>query len=281
MTIFDSPKKRIFLVGCPRSGTTLLQSLLTAHSQINSFPESHFFRNLIPEHNSKRYWLGVASRKAQPRFEAFLKEIEREDLSSYLSQFALFQYQYIQTFLRVLDTITQQQEKTIWIEKTPDHIHYIKYIEKQITGAKFIHIIRNGADVVASLYEVTHKYSKIWGGKWNIDKCIKQWKKDVEISLEHQNRNNHLIVQYEQLIENSSLALEQICDFIDIEFEEIMLENYGEMTKAIVLKNEPWKTSVGEAISNKNGQKFYNLFTSEEQSYILKNLSEVMSQLSY
>ncbi|MGL4503377.1 MAG: sulfotransferase family protein, partial [Planktothrix sp.] len=41
-------KNRIFLVGCPRSGTTLLQSLLAAHPQIASFPESHFFQSLAP-----------------------------------------------------------------------------------------------------------------------------------------------------------------------------------------------------------------------------------------
>ena len=40
-------KDRIFIVGCPRSGTTLLQSLLAAHPQIHSFPETHFFPNTI------------------------------------------------------------------------------------------------------------------------------------------------------------------------------------------------------------------------------------------
>jgi hypothetical protein len=39
---FPLQRTRLFLVGCPRSGTTLLQSLLAAHPQIASFPESHF-----------------------------------------------------------------------------------------------------------------------------------------------------------------------------------------------------------------------------------------------
>ena len=38
---------RIFLVGCPRSGTTLTQSLLAAHPMVASFPESHFFSHLL------------------------------------------------------------------------------------------------------------------------------------------------------------------------------------------------------------------------------------------
>lgn len=281
MKILSSPKKRIFLVGCPRSGTTLLQSLLTAHPQINSFPESHFFRHLIPDRNSKRYWLGIASLKAKPRFEAFLKEINREDMSSYLPHFAIFQYQYIQAFLRVLDTISQQQGKTIWIEKTPGHVRNIDYIEKYIRNAKFIHIIRNGADVVASLYEVTNKYPQIWSGGWNIDKCITQWIEDVQISLNYQNKQNHILVQYEQLVYNPRSVLGKICDFIDISLNEIMLENYTKATEDIVLENEPWKISVGDAINNRNGQKFDKLFAPEQKSYILKNLSEVMNQLNY
>jgi hypothetical protein len=38
--------KRIFLVGAPRSGTTILQSLLAAHPEVISFPESKFFHYL-------------------------------------------------------------------------------------------------------------------------------------------------------------------------------------------------------------------------------------------
>lgn len=281
MKIFDSPKERFFLVGCPRSGTTLLQSLLTAHPQITSFPESHFFRHLIPDRNSKRYWLAIASRQAKPRFEAFLKEIDRENMSSYLPQFAIFQYQYIQAFFRILDTITKHQKKTIWIEKTPGHVNYIDYIEKQTRGVKFIHIIRNGADVVASLYEVTHKYPQVWHGAWDINKCIDRWVEDVQISLSYQNKPNHILIKYEELVHNPPLILSGICDFINIDFDQTMLDNYGISTKTVVLENEPWKTSVGDAINNRNGQKFHKLFSDQQKSYILQQLSEVMGKLDY
>lgn len=275
MKIFYPLKKRIFLVGCPRSGTTLLQSLLTAHPQITSFPESHFFRHLIPNCNSKRYWLGIASRKAKPRFEQFLKEINSEGMFSYRPQFAIFQYQYIQTFLHVLDTITQQRGKTIWIEKTPGHVQYIDYIEKRIKEAKFIHIIRNGIDVVSSLYEVTHKYPPIWHGAWNIDKCINHWIKDVQISLNYQDKANHILVQYERLVQDPRLVLSKICDFINISFNEIMLEKYTTTTKDIVLENEPWKISVAERIENRNNLKFEKLFNQEQKKYIIDKVSQV------
>jgi hypothetical protein len=279
MKQFNSLKKRIFLVGCPRSGTTLLQSLLTAHPQITSFPESHFFRYLVP-YDLKRYWLGIAPEKARTRFKAFLKEIDREDLVSYLSDFPIFQYQYIQAFLRILDTITQEQEKSIWIEKTPGHVRNIDYIKKHIQEAKFIHIVRNGPDVVASLYEVTHKYPEIWRGAWNIDRCITQWIEDVQISLNYQNQADHILVQYEHLVENPRLIIKKITDFLDVSFDEIILEKYMTKTQNIVLENEPWKMSVGDTIKNRNGQKFASLFDLKQQSYILEQLTEVMHEFN-
>ena len=49
---------RAFIVSCPRSGTTLLQSLLAAHSDIHSFPESNFFALATPR-NLWRRFLGL------------------------------------------------------------------------------------------------------------------------------------------------------------------------------------------------------------------------------
>ncbi|MEQ8960988.1 MAG: sulfotransferase [Coleofasciculus sp. C2-GNP5-27] len=86
-------KERIFLVGCPRSGTTLLQSLLAAHPQIASFPESHFFRHLIPEFEPKRRLLGLSSRRGKPHFQRFMREIGHEEMQTYLPKFGWFQFE--------------------------------------------------------------------------------------------------------------------------------------------------------------------------------------------
>ena len=48
-------QKRIFIVGCPRSGTTLLQSLLLKHNEITSFPESHFFSRTFLGKRANQY----------------------------------------------------------------------------------------------------------------------------------------------------------------------------------------------------------------------------------
>ncbi|HEY9694672.1 MAG TPA: sulfotransferase [Oculatellaceae cyanobacterium] len=80
------PKTRLFLVGCPRSGTTLLQSLLVAHPEILSFPESHFFRSLLEYRTPWRIKLKIASSKTKPRLKQFLKESGYEEMQRHIPQ---------------------------------------------------------------------------------------------------------------------------------------------------------------------------------------------------
>ena len=47
--------KRIYIVGCPRSGTTLLQSMVAAHPLLTSYPETHFWDYTIPKNRYLRF----------------------------------------------------------------------------------------------------------------------------------------------------------------------------------------------------------------------------------
>lgn len=267
-------KGRIFLVGCPRSGTTLLQSLLGAHPQVASFPESRFFRDLLINRGPWRRGLMLASQKARPRFNQFFHEIDHDEMQKFLPRTALFTPQYTQAFIEVLDTLTKQQGKSFWLEKTPAHLHRVGYIEKWVPDPKFIHILRNGADVVASLYEVTQQYPEAWGA-WDLDRCIRQWIKDAQISRNHLHKPNHTIVRYEWLVEDPRTVLTELCEFIGVTFNEIMLQGYTAVAKQVALRWELWKASVGESIQATGSKKFYKLFNEEQRQYILERLSEV------
>lgn len=98
-----TPKKQIFLVGCPRSGTTLSQSILAAHPQIASIPESHIFRILLSHQTPRRRKLGLVSSKTRSDFEQFLHEIAQDKMRQYIPKFGLFPYQYFQAFIKILD----------------------------------------------------------------------------------------------------------------------------------------------------------------------------------
>ena len=141
-------------MGCPRSGTTILQSLLAAHPEVISFPESKFFHYLLDDQ---------LAGKLPSRMEAFFKdEIKRPELLKNFDD-----SQTVETkaswFVGVLDGLAAEQNKSIWLEKTPEHIYFIDDIERFLPDAKFIHILRNGMDTIASLYEATCSLNELWG----------------------------------------------------------------------------------------------------------------------
>ncbi len=271
----NTAKKRIFLVGCPRSGTTLLQSLLAAHPEIISFPESKFFLFMVP--TRPRLSFGLASPRLKSRLEKFFKqEIDHPEMLRYFSPFTLFMSQYTQTFINTLDLMAEEQGKQIWLEKTPQHIKYIYYIEKFVADAKIIHIVRDGADVIASLYEATRIDPHSWAGQeWSINRCINEWLKSVEITRINLHKPNHIIVRYDKLVENTSKVLSLLCEFIGIQFDDVMLQDYGRVSQQVSLKKETWKSSVARKIVRSNSYKFDRVFNKLQKQYILNRIAKI------
>ncbi|NJM96624.1 MAG: sulfotransferase [Phormidesmis sp. RL_2_1] len=266
--------KRFFLVGCARSGTTLLQSLLASHPDIISFPESNFFNHLFPHSEPKRNRLGLISRRAKPRLAEFLQE------SGYSghrpSPLALFPSQLTAHFSKTLDQLAAQQNKKIWIEKTPTHIYHLDYISQHISQPRFIHIIRAGKDAVASLYDVRQKYPKQWANEpASIELSIDRWLKDVSLSLQYVNSPHHHLVSYEALVANPQPTLERLCQFMDVHFTPTMLNSYASTAQQVSLAREPWKAGVASPIRSANSTKFYSLFDGQQQEYILRRTAAI------
>lgn len=284
-------KAFLFLVGCPRSGTTLLQSILASHSQIHSFPETHFFDylkprsplrkmyylrpELMPKYEPLRTSFGLVSRKLRPKLEHFFKEeINRPELLSSLpkSPLSLFPNYNARKFMEILDLLTQEQGKNIVLEKTPEHILSIDYIEKIIPQVKFIHLVREGSDVIASLYEATSKYPDYWGEEpWTIDNCIYRWNQSVAITLQYISKPNHFAVRYEEILKSPHKTLVNLCQFIGVSFEEKMLQDYSFAAKQMQLE-KAGRLVETQGIRSNRTSKFQQLFNDKQKEYILKRI---------
>ena len=177
-------KKRFFLVGCPRSGTTLLQMLLSAHSKIASFPESQFFLDAVGLYQRRvfgempsdfreafydirgnlRVALGIAFRLSYQRVQKFLDDVNREDLIALFPRNHSLKQQ-TRAFFKILDVLTADQGKELWLEKSPHHLSYIDVIERYEPNANFIHLVRNGTDTIASIYAAMQT-SRAWSKRY-------------------------------------------------------------------------------------------------------------------
>ncbi|ETX05669.1 sulfotransferase family protein [Candidatus Entotheonella palauensis] len=276
----EAGMRRLFLVGCPRSGTTLLQSLLATHSQVISFPESHFYNTMTTSRFGLRQ-LGLASPRIRAKFSGFLKLIGYPDMQCYVPYFAISRRQYSRAFITVLDAVARQQNKQVWLEKTPRHLHYIDDISAFVPECKFIHLVRRGEDVVASLYDVVNRHPDRWpsipaGDMAScIDRCVDRWIQSVRLSQRYVGKPNHAMVGYEHLVEAPDEVVKGLCEFIGIPFEAQMLEQYSDRAATLVLPFETWKASVTQAIESGDERKFDRLFDEAQRHYISNRVAHI------
>lgn len=276
---------RVFLVGCPRSGTTLLQSLLAAHSQVASLPETHFFQNLLncEEHRRsgdnqpglmrrlqlvrRRLCLaaGYVSDKRVRRSWGEVPELDAPGVRCTVRE-------HIERFVEGMDARCLAAGRSIWVEKTPDHLYYLEHIHRYVLGARFIHLIRDGEEVVASLYSAGRNYPT-WASFLDLDRAAERWNAAVEESLAYAGRPGHLLVRYEALLAQPEQTLKQLMAFVGASYEPQMLEEAGREVAGLVRHDEPWKGSVAGGLRDR--RKFEWVFTPEQRAAVTHSLREL------
>lgn len=264
---------RYFLVGSVRSGTTLLQCLLTAHSQVFSLPETQFFF-WLPARQKRRDLLGLAGEAAPHWYRNFL-EVAKPPASLRLPQRPMFVRQYARAFVSAMDALAAETGKSVWLEKTPYHVRRIEEIERLVPGARFIHIVRSGADAIASHYDAMLKYPHAWSEREGLARCVQDWVNDVRHTLRYCGSPNHCVTGYSELTRNTECVLRRLCDFLRLNFESSMLDEYKSALGGVRDDKEPWKDGVAQSISSRDGTKFKSILTAEQQAYVLEAISAV------
>jgi protein-tyrosine sulfotransferase len=203
-----STQSPVIVGGCQRSGTTLLRVMLDSHSRIACGPESSLLAgSYLPE---------VLARK----FDIALPEIVA------LRRQAHDHAEFIELFFAKYLTLRGKER---WSEKTPRNVRYVEYLWKHFPQAKFIHVIRDGRDVVCSLR--THPRHRLVNGervptgiRRSLAPCINVWLRDTAAGIRWRGHTQYHEVRYEDLLTQSEQTLRRICDFIGEKFEAGMLE---------------------------------------------------------
>jgi hypothetical protein len=190
-----------------------------------------------------------------------------------------------------MDRVTIDAGKSIWVEKTPGHIYCIREITKRVPGAVFLHIVRDGRDVVASLYEVTNRAPRAWASlahPWlpefmrfkgfTIAECVEMWNSSVSITASWSGKPNHHVVHYESLVSTPRESVERLARYLDIPFELSMLDP-GRTAQAIVRADEAWKMRNSGAILRPE-RRFDKIFTDAERSWISDHLVPMPAAVS-
>lgn len=163
--------KRIFLVGCARSGTTIAQKFISDAVGALTVPETNFFPALYGDFGYRVFGTrGIRHPASVVRAACDVTWPRRRAVQASLDALAdaidvpapvagARMSGCVDSFVACMDGVAQAAAAGAWLEKSPSHLYYLDYIEQAVPGALFVHILRDGVDTVASLQDAGRKYA--------------------------------------------------------------------------------------------------------------------------
>ena len=238
------------------------------------------FRSHICLFKRGRRHLLTAGRIARRNLKRFADATEAGSLYR-RRNFDLRSSTYQRDFVELLDELTRQEKKRMWIEKTPNHALAISRIRTVAPSSRFIHLIRDGRAVVASLYQVTREHAAIWNGSLRLDECVREWNHAVEASSEAmETGNDGIVVHYDRLVTETAREVERLCVFLGLHYGPEMLATYASTLPSIVcLQEEAWKGGVSDPIVDVGLEKYQKIFSSAQRELIESSLIQLPENL--
>lgn len=231
---------RIFVVGCPRSGTTLVQSLLAAHPEVISFTESHFFDRGFRPWGRSAFLRVRRLRDVTAKFVNENQHIPEPARRSLLAcHTAPSAREAARSFIAALDETARAQNATCWVEKTPDHVFRISLIRSAAPTARFIHVVRRAEAVMPSLYRASRQWGR--GKSWL--NCGLHWTIALWISALRARGPRHLIVPYEALLREQRGVTQGMFRWLGLEWDDRVLTDYPEAAVRCLASSEVWKSA--------------------------------------
>jgi LPS sulfotransferase NodH len=227
----------VFVVGCPRSGTTLLYNMLQSSGGFAVYlAESNVFNLLVP------------------RFGDLSVRANREKLMDAWLQSKLFRASFLDAheirakvlsecgnggdFLRlVMQEIARAQGVHRWADNSPEELLHAVTIKKTLPDALFIHMIRDGRDVSLSLDARPHKWIRPF--RWDRENSLLvtgifwEWMVQGGRAQGRKLGGDYMEVRFEDLQADPRATLGKIGEFIqhDLDYEHILRVGIGSVSE--------------------------------------------------
>ncbi|WP_103027350.1 sulfotransferase family protein [Salinibacter altiplanensis] len=259
------PRHPVFVVGMPRSGTTLLSSLLDAHPALVVAPETHYFT---------RCWRGGAIENWAD-VERMLARLDQQpgvhDMALSDDEWATIRGRlralqaptHGDVFRALLDTYAARSGAPAWGEKTPDHLANVPAMARQFPNAVFVTIIRDPRDVVLSLRNLPWSRRTIPEQAWTwrtYAALVDRYRTDYE--------GRFFALRYEDLIVDPEACLRDVCAFLEMPFQEAMLRPPQQASHHFDPDREPWKRKSARQIDSSNREKWRSQMPEAERGIV-------------
>jgi hypothetical protein len=227
-------QRPVFVVGCPRSGTTLLyHMLLSSGGFVVHTRETHAFDRIGPSFGN------LATRRDRERLieEWRSTSLEKTNVDpAEIQARVLSECENVGDVLKLtMQTMASDQKVDRWAEKTPDHILYLHEIKRTLPDALIIHIIRDGRDVALSLNTQSWVRAFPWDKGREVLVCGLYWAWMIEVGRQLASTlgSDYLEVHFEDLLHTPSATLAKVGQFIqhDLDYDRIRQAGIGAVKK--------------------------------------------------
>jgi LPS sulfotransferase NodH len=193
-----------FIIGCARSGTSILGEIIASHPSVKYIFEAHDVWETAGkgENDSHRLTEVHVDQSVEKRLREWVE--------------------------------TQIEQNKLLVEKNPRHTLRIPFIRRIFPEAKIIHIVRDGRDVACSMVpgcggtEWNHLKPPGWQNFYakyrGAIRCAHVWKEVVEIATKDLKGVDHLQIKYEELVESPLSTAKKVFEYLQLDLGPEVIE---------------------------------------------------------
>ena len=191
----------IFVVGSPRSGTSIISQAIDAHPRIFCpYWETGLFVRYQDMLDGQLVW-SMKQKNAMPLARRDFIDWIRRSLEDLMLRFAA------------------ASGKERWCEKTPAHVFHMGLIAEVFPDAQFVHMVRNGREVVRSLMQMEWApRSSMWSVRRWVDSVRAGRKIGAALPA-----SQYIEIRYEDLLASPRETLQHLCAFLGEQWSPNML----------------------------------------------------------
>jgi hypothetical protein len=268
-----------FIVGCGRSGTTLLQYILMSHPDVAIPPETNFAAK-YPAHTP-----GLRDLTRQANFHRALDIViddqQRKSVAFDSARFRELASAAPRTwdglFLAELTAHADHEGRPRVGEKSPAHTPLVGRLSESFPHAKFIHLIRDPRAAMLSRIRV-----KFTAGALGAE--IPRWREAADLHRDHAQRlgpSRYLLLRYEDLVTNLEANVKTICDFLGLDMRPEILNPHDHEVKGFNPLSKEWMENARKPVFTSSVNKWRTELTPTQIALIEHALRDEMARMGY
>lgn len=282
----------LFIVGSPRSGTTLLRKILKRHPKIFVPGETGVFLDLFPfsglpllrkNHSPIKRRALLLEVLMIPRYKDIFGEKVVEEMRSEIMKHDLEIREFVDMVFQV--AMSHIDGKKYWAEKTPSHALHIDSIRRVYPNATIIYLLRHPCAVVASMMRYTKQ--SMMQQSWMFDTPSEA----LDLYLDHYDawwrfRDETLLWKYEEFVQNPEDHLESLLKkHLNIEYDANMIQpnSLSEIRSQAWYKytDEAWYKYTDKAIDSSLAECWKTELREEQIAYIETRTKYLLDRHGY